>query len=87
MHVLRGQQAPIQARVSPLRVVSANRSQVLTLFDAKGYRVDSSAAPDAPLGGSADGAGVPEVSDFVAVPPSLIDSWQELRQEWRRRLS
>lgn len=66
---------------------SGNRSPVLALFEAKGYDVHPSSEPDTPLARSGGGSGVPEVSDFVAVPPFLIDTWQELRQEWRQRLS
>jgi len=65
---------------------SANRAPVLTLFEKKGYQVHASSAPDAPPARSVGRAGMPEVSDFVALPPSLIDSWDALRQEWRRRL-
>lgn len=79
---LLGRHAPVV-----LCELSSGRSPVLPLFEAKGYEVHASTAPDVPLTRGPGGEDVPEVSDFVAVPPRLIDSWQELRQEWRRKLS
>ena len=85
--VLRGADALLReyAPVVLFELSASNRSAVLALFEARGYQVHPSSAPDANEVGAREDE-VPEVADFIALPPSLIESWPELRQEWHRKL-